>query len=258
MRNKLNIIIAVICCLAVFSPAVSAKEKEQKKHSEDSQESVVVPDTELIDVPTAGVLDYYGFQVKSRFVSNGGLLGGVGFGVLPRLNLGATMLLEQMIGTDSSVQMVSPAIQAKYRFYDGTAIIPAFALGYDGQGYYYNHDTKKYQEKARGLYVAGSQEIFCPNLMFHPGVNVSDFDSGSIYMFAGLNFVVKDSFSLMLEWDNIQRFDESRVNSGVRFYVTPFFHLDFAVRDIGLNRTFENGERQKPERIVQVKYTTSF
>ena len=31
------------------------------------EKSVMLPDTELIDQPTAGILDYYGFLAKTRF-----------------------------------------------------------------------------------------------------------------------------------------------------------------------------------------------
>ncbi|MDD4004310.1 MAG: hypothetical protein PHW69_03805 [Elusimicrobiaceae bacterium] len=247
-------LLAVAVLLSVCgTPALAEKARRSSQKS-----GVIVPDTDLIDTPTAGVLDYYGLLVRTRAFSNGGVLLGVGFGVLPRLNLGATISAENLIGTSNDVRFVRPEIQAKYRLYDGARYIPALAIGYDGQGYYYDRGESKYLEEGRGLYLAGSQEILFPGLFFHPGVNVSDFEHNGVYMFAGLNYTVENSFSLMLEWDAIQRIDESRFNAGGRFYVSPFFHIDLAVREIGKNTVFSNGQPDKPERIVQLRYNTSF
>ncbi len=183
---------------------------------------------------------------------------GAGFGVLPRLNIGATISAENLIGTSNDVRLVRPEIQAKYRMYDGARYVPALALGYDGQGAYYDRTQSKYLEVARGLYLVGSQEILTPGLFFNPGINIADFDDNGVYGFFGLSYTIEDTFSLMVEWDAVQRIDTSRFNVGGRFYVTPFFHLDLAVREIGKNTTFSNGEPNKPERIVQLRYNTSF
>lgn len=246
-----------IFTFAVLALSGSPAFAEKKRHS-SQRSGVVETSTDLIDVPTAGVLDYYGLLVRARAYSGGGVLTGVGFGVLPRLNLGATISAEHLIGTSNDVRLVRPEIQAKYRVYDGARYIPALAFGYDGQGNYYSRSESKYIEEARGLYLVGSQEILFPNLFIHPGINVSSFDNNGVYGFIGLNYTIEDSFSLMLEWDAVQRFDESRFNAGGRFFITPFFHLDLAVREIGKNTTFKDGEPNKPERIVQLRYTTSF
>ena len=73
------------------------------------------------------------------------MLGWLGFGVLQRLNLGASMQADRFIGTESSIKFVRPEIQVKFRFYDGGQYIPALALGYDGQGYFYDRVRKKYR-----------------------------------------------------------------------------------------------------------------
>ncbi|MFA6584476.1 MAG: hypothetical protein WCS77_09280 [Elusimicrobiaceae bacterium] len=241
--------------LLIISGVAAFAEKSRRSHE---HEAVLPQDTELIDTPTAGVVDYYGLQLRTRFYSGGGLMTGAAFGVLPRLNLGVNLSLENLIGTDTNVRLVRPEIQAKYRFYDGSSVFPALAIGYDGQGYYYDHEQKKYMEKGKGLYLAASREVIFPGLFFHPGVNVSDFDNSSVFLFFGLNYVIEDSFSLMAEWDNVQRVDESRFNVGGRFYVTPFFQIDAAVREIGKNTTFSNGQKNLAERIVQLRYVTSF
>ncbi|MEK9145062.1 MAG: hypothetical protein AAB339_05585, partial [Elusimicrobiota bacterium] len=43
-------------------------------------ESLIEPDTQLIDVPTAGILDVGGFATQTRFFSEGGILEWLNFG----------------------------------------------------------------------------------------------------------------------------------------------------------------------------------
>ncbi|NLO91346.1 MAG: hypothetical protein GX410_05075 [Elusimicrobia bacterium] len=245
--GKLSLLLLALSVLCGAPTALAATKSED-----------LISDTELIDTPTAEVLDYYGLQVKTRFLRDGGVLAGLNFGVLNRLNLGASATVDKMIGTDDPMRLLRPEIQAKFRFYDGGKMLPAFSLGYDGQGYYYDTNQKKYYEKGRGLYVVGTKEILTPGLSLNPGINMSDFDNDDIFFFTGLSYNIENNFALMAEWDAIQRFNESRLNLGARFYVTPFFQIDLAVREIGRNRTLDNGVQQRPERIAQLRYTTSF
>jgi len=250
--KKLNSVLAVLLLAAV--PALAGKDN-------DKGEAVVLPDVEMIDVPTAGILDYYGFMLKTRFYSGGGVLGGLNFGVQERLNLGASMSVDRLVGSDSGIKMRRPEIQVKFRFFDGGYYIPAMALGYDGQGYYYNPADKKYLEKGKGLYLVGSKEIGVPGLALHGGFNVPDFDNNYLFGFLGLNYTLEDKVAFMLEYDNMfHKADPSRFNVGTRIYITPYFQLDMAAREIGRNGFFNNDRNlpRKTERIVQMRYNTSF
>lgn len=247
--KKLNILLAILLALPVMAAA----------GRDDAGEAVVLPDTEMIDVPTAGILDYYGFMLKTRAYSGGGVVGSLNFGVQERLNLGASMAVDKFIGSDSGVKMRRPEIQVKFRFFDGGYYIPAMALGYDGQGYYYNPASKKYLEKGRGLYVVGSKEVGVPGLALHGGLNVPDFDNNYLYSFIGLNYTLEGKVAFMLEMDNMFHEDDpKRFNVGTRFYVTPYFQVDVAAREIGGGDDFSNGWQRKTERIVQLRYNTSF
>lgn len=247
--KKLNVLLAFLLLL----PALKAAAKDT------SDDSVALPDTELIDVPTAGILDYYGFLFKSRFYSDGGVLGAINFGVQERLNLGASMILDKLIGSDDPISLRQPQIQVKYRFYDGGYYIPALAIGYDGQGYYYDRTAKKYMEKGRGLYLVGSKEVLLPGLSLHGGLNVSDFDREYLYGFLAASYTLEDQMAFMMEYDNLFHADNpSRLNIGIRLYITPYFQLDMAVRELGHSGYFSNGLKRRAERVVQMRYNTSF
>lgn len=251
------VLLFAVCALA--SAAFAAKDKNK-----DKGESVVLPDVELVDIPTAGILDYYGFQLRARAYSAGGVQTGLNFGVLERLNLGASITVDRLIGSEQHIRMRRPEIQVKFRFYDGGYYIPAAAIGFDGQGYYYQGDRDqrdygKYLEKARGLYLAGSKEVGIPNFALHGGFNVSDFDENRLFGFVGANYTLEDKISFMWEFDNLFHSDyPSRINVGTRIYVTPYFQLDLAVRELGAHRDFSPVRARRSERIVQLRYNTNF
>jgi hypothetical protein len=246
--KRLTALFALLVLTA--APALAGKAKS---------DAVVLPDVEMIDIPTAGILDYYGFMMKTRAYSEGGVIASLNFGVLERLNLGASMAVDRLIGNSTDVKMRRPEIQVKFRFFDGGYYIPAMALGFDGQGYYYNPATRKYLEKGKGLYLAGSKEIGLPGLALHGGFNVPDFDNNYLFGFVGLNYTLEDRFAFMVENDSLFHDDDpSRFNAGVRFYVTPYFQLDAAVREINPGKDFGPGLDRKSERIVQLRYNTSF
>ncbi len=219
---------------------------------------LLAPDVNVIDDPTAAVLDYGGYSSQSRFYRGGGLLEYASFGVYNGINIGASMAVDGLIGDSKDIRARAPAAQVKWRIYDGDRWIPAVAVGYDGQGWDYNSVDHRYNQKQRGGYIVASQELGIPGLMVHPEFNISDFNTNSFYGALPFSYNIKDKVALLLEWDNISNFVDSRVNAGLRVYVTPHFDVDFAVRAIGQGGHFDNGDPRGPERIVQLRYVGNF
>ncbi len=215
-------------------------------------------ETGLVDVPTAAVLDYGGYSSQTRFYSHGGLLEWVSFGVYPRLNLGASLAVNGLIGNDTAVRIRPPEVQVKYRFFDGDRLLPALGVGYDGQGFDYSPAEKRFHDRQRGFFLVATQELGLPGLQAHPSFNISDFDSNSICGAIPLSYNIRDKAQVFFEWDNINDFNDSRVNSGLRVYLTPKLRADFAVRRIGQGGVFSDNTSRGPERVVQLKYTGSF
>jgi hypothetical protein len=260
----------VLACAALLSAraaraddATVASPKIRPKIAGDapasgSGDAGLQPDIDVIDAPTSSVLDYGGYSSRSRFYSAGGLLEYVSFGVYPGLNLGASAAVDGLIGNGPDVRVRAPAAQVRYRFYDGDASVPSFAAGYDGQGYLYDSSSQRFDERQRGFYIVASKEIGTPGLQIHPSINVSDFNSNSVYGSLPLTLNIRDKAALLAEWDNIADFSHSRVNIGVRAYLTPSFEVDFAVRSIGAGGYFSDGQRRGPERVLQLKYAGNF
>jgi len=232
MRKLLIFLAAVFC--------VSLSNAQEMLHK----------DTMLIDVPTAEALEHYSMEMNTRFYSANSVMTSVDFGVYPRLNIGASIAAQNLIGNETPVRVLNPQFQVKFKIYDGSLYLPAIAVGYDGRGYFYDPVDKKYLQEKKGGYVVFSREVFIPNLQLHPGINISDFDASDVYFFTGFNFNIEDKLNLLAEWDNVRRINTSRMNFGARLYLSPSFVLDLALRDVAHKDTFE--------RIIQLRYTVNF
>lgn len=209
---------------------------------------------EVIDVPTADVVDHYGFFVNFRFGSEGALQCKTAFGVFPRLNLGFGLDGEHVIGTEDA-RLNKPTINVKFRLFDGKGFLPALAIGYDGQGYIYNKTTDEYEQREKGFFLVGTTELFVKNLLATVGGNIYDFDEGhAARAFLGLSYEYKKTIGLLFEYDSLTEYDERRINYGLKYFITPDFTVDLIGRNIP---EFLGSEGRETERIVRLNYTGS-
>jgi hypothetical protein len=239
----------------VASPKIHAKHAAPAAAASDS---ALTPDSDVIDAPTSAVLDDHAYSTRSRFYSQGGILEYLSFGVYPGVNLGASAAIDGLIGAQKNVRVRAPDAQVKWRFFEGDEALPSMAVGYDGQGYEYNSGFQRFNQRQRGFYVVGTKELGLPGFEIHPSFNISDFNSNAIFGSLPLTLNIRDKAELLLEWDNIANWSDSRFNAGLRFFLTQNFHVDFAVRAIGAGGYYSDGQPKGPERIVQLKYSNSF
>lgn len=217
-------------------------------------------ETQLVDVPTAQVLDRYQASFLTRAYAHGSMMETIEFGVFPRVNLGVSFAAHELIGSSSSIKVLSPDFQAKWKIFDGDLYLPAIAIGYDGRRYGYGYKdrvyrypvdkTKKYMDDRKGGYIALSREIIIPGLDASAGLNFADFDWEEMYFFTGMSYVFKDMIGLVAEWDNIRNIRDSRLNMAARFYLHPSLSFDAGVRRIGRG--------DESERIIQFRYVGNF
>lgn len=262
MNSRLAPIAAALLLLAMAAGAADAPKIKPKSNSRPAASSrdrgPVQPDVDVIDAPTTGVLDYGGYSSRSRFYSKGGILQYASFGAYPALNLGASVSADGLIGDEGHVRLRAPTAQVKYRFYEGDSELPSLAVGFDGQGNRYNSGTRRFNERQRGFFMVATKEIGVPGFQIHPSFNISDFDSNGVFGCLPLTLNIRDKATLLVEWDNINNLTDSRFNAGLRAYLTPNFHVDFAVRSIGAGGWFSDGAPKGPERVVQLKYSGNF
>ncbi len=208
------------------------------------------PETLLIDVPTANVLDKYQASFTTRSYADGSIMESLDFGVIPQINIGFSLAIYELIGSSDEIKVLNPDFQVKWKLFDGSLYLPAIAIGYDGRRYGYDRPSKEYMDDRKGGYITMTREIFTPGLNASAGMNLSDFDRHDLYFFLGASWKLNDWLALMGEWDNINSIRDSRFNLGARVNVTPALALSGAVRRIG--RGDEN------ERILQLRYVTNF
>lgn len=217
-------------------------------------------ETMLIDVPTAEVFDRYQASFLTRAYSHGTVMESIDFGVYPRINIGLSLGVHELLGDSSDVKVLDPDFQAKWKIFDGNLYLPAVAVGYDGRRYGYGyedhvytydkHHHSQYMDNRKGGYIALSREIIIPGLNATAGVNLSDWDFDELYMFMGTYYNIAEKIGLTAEWDNIRNMRDSRLNAGLRFYLHPSLALDAAVRRIGRG--------DESERLLQFRYVTNF
>jgi len=242
----------------VASPKIRTKTPAPAAAAAPASDSGLTPDSDIIDAPTSAVLDDHAYSTRSRFYSAGGILEYLSFGVYPGVNLGASVAVDGFIGNQKNVRVRAPNAQVKWRFFEGDQALPSMALGYDGQGYQYNSTIERFNQRQRGFYVVGTKELGIPGFELHPSFNISDFNSNAIFGCLPLTLNIRDKVELLVEWDNIANWSDSRFNAGARFFLTQNFHVDFAVRAIGAGGNYSDGTPKGPERIVQLKYSNSF
>lgn len=211
--------------------------------------------TALIDTPTTNVLSYASYNLQFRFFGAGGLTTSAEFGVFNNINLGLSWELQRFLG-NGSVEVAMPALLVKARVFSGNAEWPSLAVGFDGQGYFWNSDADEYAQDGKGLYVVLGKEIFIPTLNYSLGCNINSLDDMILYVFTGASIdIVTDKLRYMLEWDNINKMEDSRLNTGLRYFVTKAISLDFYFRDLCAP---EGHDRVPRERVFKLSYQSKF
>lgn len=221
------------------------KTAEKTNRTETNPEGMI----DLIDSQTTNVVDYGSFRLNFRLYSRGGVISHLSFGVFRRLNIGVSWDNEELIGATNPTTN-APTLNMKFRVYDGGQILPSFAIGYDGQGRFFDKNKDEYQEKERGFFLVLGREIFFPGLEAAAGMNIARFKEGIVLGSVALSYTLERRLTLLTEWDNIREIPESRFNAGFRVFPIPSLGIDFAVRRIGSDK--------EKERILRINYVGRF
>ncbi|MDR3111930.1 MAG: hypothetical protein LBU55_02000 [Elusimicrobiota bacterium] len=210
----------------------------------------------VIDTPTIGVLNYASYEISFKFFSQGNFLPKLDLGVFRILNIGLSWELESLIG-NKNIGIAIPALQVKLKLFEGTMLIPGFAIGYDGQGYDFNSQLDgNYLQRERGVYLVAGKELFLKNLIFNAGISINELSDiklrGFVNAFAE---VIPDSLYLLTEYDNIYSIDSARLNFGVKFCLTEFISIDTIIRDCFRK---SSDIRYANERMIRINYLGRF
>jgi hypothetical protein len=206
--------------------------------------------TRIIDTPAVGMLDYGAYDLNFRLFSEGGILTRLDFGVFKVVNLGFGWELSNVIGSQD-ITVAPPTLYLKIKPFSGGMVLPAFAFGYDGQGYSYIKSSSTFTQKEKGIFVVFGREYFFPGFEMNFGANMNDFKTNTVYGFANVDFNIEEKIYFLAEYDNVNYLPDSRLNLGVRFFVTNYLSIDLAGHDIGASD-------RKTERILRIGYLGKF
>jgi hypothetical protein len=212
---------------------------------------------DLIDIPTTQVLNRYAMETNFRLYYNGGVISRISFGVFDRVNIGCSLDVDKLIGTQPPV-IRPPSLNLKLRLYDGAQYMPALAIGYDGQGHSYANTG--YTQREKGIYFVGDEEAFARNLEFIFGGNLNspgntNSDSAQFHCFVGATYTLQKNeqrlLCFMAECDNI--FELNRLNCGVRIFPSPALNIDLSVTDMASSNAAVSAER-----LIKINYEGQF
>lgn len=204
-------------------------------------------EVENINVPTAEVVDYGSGSFYFRMYSYGGVITRFIFGPFNRLNFGGSIDVDRLIGYETP-KIKDPAFYFKWRIFDGSRYFPAFAFGYDAQGY--NFSNSNYLP-AKGLFLVFTQNIFS-ELFFDFGVNFVKYrQDNELLGFISLRFSIEDVIGFGIEYENIPKSDIEQLNCKIAILLSNNIYIDLI-----FNRV--NSDTDKIERQVRINYLYRF
>ncbi len=223
---------------------------------------------QLIDIPTAGMLNRGSFAFDADFFQNGGLGVALSAGALDRLSFGISYSGTGIIGNSSVKMQKLPCVNIKFRMIDESVAFPAIAIGFDSQGKEaYLDSTERFAIKSRGIFaVASKNYAVFGNFSIHGGVNMSmernDGDK-DMDIFLGAEKSLGRDISLVGEYDFAFNDNNNRAigrnrgyfNLGMRWSFGGGFTLGFDLKNMFKNQdnivTIGN-------RTMKLEYVRSF
>ena len=229
--------------------------------------------TELIDCPTAGILQKGEVKFPISIFDKGGVSFGAGVGVLPKLMFGIQYGGEYIIGDSIPEWDSYPGVFVKYRIFDESPKLPAIAIGFDSRGFGTYTDSlsdgteiNRFAIKSKGFYAVVSRNFhFLGNLGLHGGVSYStewDDNDDNLNFFVGLDKSINQHITLLVEYDfafndNGKSGDEETYSFGEgNGYLNAAILLNIAQNiRIQINfRDFLGNQYVNPDRSISIGY----
>jgi hypothetical protein len=226
---------------------------------------------DLVDIPTAGILQRGEYSVFAKIYRDCGVLSGAQVGLFPRFMFGVTYGGENIVGNQQATWHELPGVSVKVRFLDETQGQPAMAGGFDSQGHgHWYKDLKRYDIKSRGFYVTASKNFtFMGSLSAHGGLNLSLEDRDTdrdLDIFLGIQKSIGDMIDASIEYDAAINDNASKanmtfitgkrgyLNGGVSVHFTDELTLKFTAYDM-----LENGpDTVGMDRSAMIIYNMTF
>ena len=230
--------------------------------------------TNLVTIPTAGVLVRGSYTADARIQNGGGLIFGLSVGITDRFMFGLSYGAGNLIGDDSLKWYLRPEVNLKYRLIDEDLSRPGIAIGLETQGLgEFDADSlKRYSTKALGAYLTMSKNWKSPlgNAGLHAGINYNfteqlDGDD-DVSAFAGFDVEINPELSFIMEYNaalnendiEIQNIALSRggyLNTAIRWTFVDHLHIELEFNNLLFNEKNESLETFTRElKITYIEY----
>jgi len=249
------VVFAMFSCSVASFAQYQIPQEQKPKPTENRvtrlSELTTIAPRKLIDCPTAALLPRGSFDFDIRFFPNGGVNIALGIGLMRRLNVGMAFGGEEIIGERDPNWNPRIEFMVKYRLVNETYMLPAFALGFDSQGYgAYDDSLKRYVTKSKGFYGVVSKNYLVLEIPvgFHFGGNYSleneDKDRGMTFYLGGDVRITEDIAGTM-EYDlalNDNRKDElygrgyGYLNIGIQWIFQDRLILELDLKNVLRNK----------------------
>ncbi len=223
----------------------------------------------VIDMPTAGLNHRSEFNTDLRVYPEGGIQLHMGIGLFRRTMFGLSYGGTNVVGRGKITGNKQPGVLVKYRIWEETEPLPAFALGYDNQGSgRWSDSLSRYEYKAPGLFIAASKNFKFGtdrNFGIHATVNwnsVETNDDRGLTGSLGADISLNEELIALVEYNaalddnkkNNGQFvslgrGKGYLNLGLRWAINKIY-IQFECKDVLGNR---NGI-SSPDRSVALSY----
>lgn len=211
--------------------------------------------SKLIDTPINSFYNPNEFSLDMMMYKDGGFVNWIEMGIKPGFNIGFSIDFFNMIG-DGEMKTREPKISARLLVYRGNLYLPAFNVGYLGQGYG-EYKDREYENAEKGFYVSAEKELFFLLFVWNFGLNMSDFKESELHGFVNARYFLADRLLVMIEYDNIRVAPQARLNLGFKYYITNNLSMGLGVRDLKRISKDEKDEKNV-ERIFMITYVGKF
>jgi hypothetical protein len=214
------------------------------------QDGAAVEIQELIDQPTAGILEKGQYGFDARLYPYGGALAGLRAGLFERFMIGVSYGGRNVIGRGDPEWNELPGVLIKYRLFEET-LLPAVVLGFDNQGFgLWSDSLNRYEVKAKGLFAVFSKNFsmgWLGSLGVHGGVNYNSFeddDDRNLNGFAGFDKSLGEPISILAEynlalddntWEALGN-NRGYLNAGLRWHFAKQLSIEADFKDLLQNQ----------------------
>ncbi len=222
---------------------------------------------QLIDMPTAGIMERGSVGLTTELLPFGTLIAKIEAGIFSSFSIGLSYGGVNIIGSGKpDWYPFPPGVNLRFRVMDESILVPSLTLGFDTQGKgEYSKEQKRYAVKAPGIFAAASKNFgLLGYLSLHGTINYSvleDKDGDNfVNLMVGAEKTLGSSFSFLAEYNfafndnSTNQFGDGKgyLNIGLRWSIANGVTVGFDLRDLLKNKKWSSNSA---DRAVVIDFT---